>query len=50
MSRRYAVFVTLFLIALAMFISGAVTGSARLMSLAFLLTAALFLTRSSFLR
>ena len=50
MSRQYFVFVALFLIAVAIFIAGAVTGSARLMAVAFVLTAALFLTRRSFLQ
>ena len=47
---QFVVFVALFLIAVAIFIAGAVTGSARLMAVAFVLTAALFLTRRSFLQ
>ena len=50
MSRKYAVFVILFLIAVAMFITGAVTGNARIMAMAFVLTAALFLARRTFLK
>lgn len=50
MSGKYAAFLALFLIAVALFITGAVTGDARIMAMAFLLTAALFLARRSFLR
>ena len=50
MTRKYAVFVTLFLISVAMFITGAVTGNPRIMAMAFVLTAALFLARRTFLK
>ena len=50
MSPKYVIFVMLFLVSVAMFITGAVTGNAQIMAMAFVLTAALFLARRTFLK
>ena len=50
MSKSYAIFAGLFLVALALFILGAVTGSLPLVAIAFVATLVLFAVRRSFLQ